>query len=282
MLSKLNDLYNSLVYESAEDIWIRKINSDTEFFETYLQPLNTKYYPEEFYSCKTRLNTFCLCGIFKAVIEILEKFSVGTDFWDDEIMGKPFALYNPMVTFGEIIHIMNFDEGIPVGTAEKNSLYAAENEFRFQQEGRWHIPKQLDSEKEFGFKVNAKSCTPKELVKMLDSLREEFGYDEGKAIAVEFSINCNNLSNQIWDEETTFIPVVTNEEDLKAEDKLVDKINDFEAKTVEPTAKCELPKENTENKVKVPTPTKKNSIDFSKPVVHSYDTKNLFKTKKVN
>ena len=60
--------------------------------------------------------------------------------------------------------------------------------------------------------------------------------------------------------------------------KTFKEINNTEAKDVIPTAKCELPKENTENKVKIPIVNKTNdNINFKIPVVNSYDKKNKFK-----
>ena len=73
----------------------------------------------------------------------------------------------------------------------------------------------------------------------------DFGKTDDNVLVVEFVLNCQNLANQVYDEQTQFIPV-----DLKDEKTLSDKINDLDEKTVKPTAKCELPEENTENKIK--------------------------------
>lgn len=242
MLKKLNDLYNSLIYEQAEDIWLRKITSDNEFYKAYLLPLRNKYSVD---IVKARMNTFRIIGMAEIVLGCLENFKVDQDYWNDESMGKPFVVYSPMVTFGEVIHNMRLSEYYPEGMVEPNSLYELRNINRFDIEGRWYELNALDKNNEFTYPVKAKEATPKELVQMIRNLMNSFGKTDDNVLVVEFVLNCQNLANQVYDEQTQFIPV-----DLKDEKTLSDKINDLDAKTVKPTAKCELPTENTENKIK--------------------------------
>lgn len=279
MLTKLNDIYNKLIFENSEDQWIRKITKDSEFFDNYLKPLFDVACVE---IVKARLNTFRIGGWFKDLKIALEKFKVDKFYWDDEILGKPFTLYSPMIIFGgDVTHFMNRDEGYPVDTVDCNSLYASQNRNRAQMEGRWYEPKVLDYKKlGFDYPVRAKSATPVELIKMIEVLMEEQNRNpEFTFVVVEFVLNCENLCNQVYDEETTFVPVTASidEEGIKETDVLVDRINDVESKDVKPTAVCELPKENTENNVKIPTTNKSGKISMKKAYINSYDSKNKFK-----
>ena len=173
----------------------------------------------------------------------------------------------------------SLDEGYPRNTVDINSLYAAQNAFRFQTEGRWYEPKELDKNNQFDYPVRAKFATPTDLIAMIDQLIEEQGRNkETTCVIIEFILNCENLINQVYDEQTQFIPMNRTVGTDKKEVTLSDKINETETKDEQPTAKCELPKENTENNVKVPEANKTNTnISFKVPVVNSYDKKNKFK-----
>jgi hypothetical protein len=276
MLSKLNELYGKLIYENSEDRWIRQITNDNDFLKVYLLPLQEKYCVN---TVKARLNTFRIGGLYKNVIEALSNFKVDADFWNDEIMQREFVLYSPMITFGEVIHDMGYSEGYPLNCVAPNSLYALQDKYRISVEGRWYEPKELDKNTEFDYPVRAKFATPTDLCKMIDNLREELGYTEDAGLIVEFQVNCENLANQLYDEHTAFIPVCTtqNETLTDAKNTLTDKINDVENKDVEPTAKCELPKEKTENNVKVPVSQKNGQLSLKKAYVNEYDAKNKYK-----
>lgn len=83
MLNKLNDLYTKLLFENAEDQWIRKITKDNEFLDTYLKPLAAKY---QINVCKSRLNTFILEGLRENVLNALKNFKVDSGYWNDTVM----------------------------------------------------------------------------------------------------------------------------------------------------------------------------------------------------
>lgn len=272
MLKKLNELYSKIVYESAEDPWYRKITKDYEFFDYYLKPLAKQY---KVNIVKARLNTFRIGGLYANVINALKNFKVDQTYWNKEVFGRDFVVYSPMITFGEVIHFMNYDEGYPFNTVDNNSLYAQQNFQRFHLEGRWYQPKELDKNNQFDYPVRAKFATPSDLAIMIDQTYEESGMiidKDNLIVCVEFVLNCENLANQVYDEQTQFIPT------LSKDSTLSDRINDTKTKDVTPTAKCELPKENSENKVKIPEVNKtNNNINFKVPVVNSYDKKNMFK-----
>ena len=278
MLKKLNELYSKIVYESTEDPWYRKITKDNEFFNYYLNPLAKEY---KVNIVKARLNTFRICGLYKNVIDALNNFKVDETYWNKEVFGRDFVVFSPMITFGEVIHIMNFDEGYPRNTVEANSLYAQQNFQRFHMEGRWYEPKELDKNNQFDYPIRAKFATPSDLAIMIDQTYEESGIcidKDNLIVCVEFVLNCENLANQVYDEQTQFIPITQTIDEDEKQVTLSDKINNTEAKDVTPTAKCELPKENTENNVKVPEVNKtNNNINFKTPVINSYDAKNKFK-----
>lgn len=272
MLEKLNQLYSKIIYESTEDPWYRKITKDYEFFDYYLKPLAKQY---KVNIVKARLNTFRIGGLYANVINALKNFKVDQTYWNKEVFGRDFIVYSPMITFGEVIHFMNYDEGYPFNTVDNNSLYAQQNFQRFHLEGRWYQPKELDKNNQFDYPVRAKFATPSDLAIMIDQTYEESGMiidKDNLIVCVEFVLNCENLANQVYDEQTQFIPT------LSKDSTLSDRINDTKNKDVTPTAKCELPKENSENKVKVPEVNKtNNNINFKVPVVNSYDKKNMFK-----
>jgi hypothetical protein len=281
MLSKLDDLCNRVLYESVEDKWIRKINSDNEFFAKYLKPLTANFQPGELSVVKARWNTFLFSGLYQNVIEALKNFSVDTDFWNEDELGGKFTVSEPLVSFGEITHVMNLDEGYPQGTVADDTLYAQRNARRVHYEGRWFELNDINSIKTFGYPVKVKKCTPIELCAFIDVLKNEvFGEKDSNDIyvLVEFKVNCEGFLNCSFGEMSTYVPVVNIDNEKETiEDTLTDKANDFEEKSEEPTAKCELPKEGTENKVKVVQPGKSNNGMLKTPVINKYDPKNKFK-----
>lgn len=281
MLNKLNDIYSKVIFENSQDKWIRKITTDTEFYNTYFKPLILKL-NNNIDIVKARLNTFRISGLFKNVKTALEDLKIDELYWDESVMGGPFKLYTPMITFGEVVHVLNNSEGFPVGTVADNSLYALINQNRISFDGKWHEPKLLDYKKYgFDFPVRAKSATPLQLIKMIENLIEsEYKNPETTFVVVEFMLNCENRINQVFDETSEFVPIIqsSDEEDALAEtDILVDKINDLDEKTLKPITKCELPKENTENKVKVPSVDNSGKISLKKAYINTYDPKNKFK-----
>lgn len=189
------------------------------------------------------------------------------------LCGREFVLYTPLITFGETKHYMSYGEGFPVGTVESDSLYARQNFYRYSIEGRWYEPKELDKNNVFDYPVRAKFATPKDLILMIDVLIDQLGYDtDNLLVVVEFVLNCENLGNQVYDEESVFIPV-----DGKKDINLIDKINALDSKDVEPTAKCELPKSSEKTNVNIPIVKKSGDIALTKARINEYDSKNKFK-----
>lgn len=264
MLKKLNDLYNNLIYENSEDIWIRQITNDNDFLMKYLNPLRKKYVVD---IVKARLNTFRIGGGYNDVINALENFKVDSDYWNDTVMGKEFVVYSPMVSFGEYQHFMNRDEGYSVGSVALNSQYALDNYKRRIIEGRWYELKELPNKTDFDYPVRAKYATPKDLCKMIDNLRESLNYDkDGSAIIVEFVLNCENLGNQVYDEETVFVPLNNNEKNNHD-------VNAFDKKDEKPTVITKVDKLEKENNVKIVN----TKGELSQAKINSYDPKNKFK-----
>ena len=267
MLNRLDDFYNKLIYENAEDIWIRKITTDTEFFNTYLKPLITKYDVDIY---KARLNTFRLGGHLSNVLDALKNIKVDNEYWNDDAMGRKFCLYSPMVTFGEIIHYMNYDEGYPANTVDTNSLYAMQNKVRYVIEGRWYELNELDKNNQFDYLVRAKSATPTDLVKMIENLVELQSREKDNCVVVvEFILNCQNLANQVFDEQSVFIP--------ETSEDFITKINDSKETESKPTVVTKIEDKIETNNVKIPEATKQGKTKLSKAVVNSYDKKNKFK-----
>ena len=251
MLKKVNDLYHNLLYENVEDPWIRSITKDNEFYKEYLVKLSKD---NEIQIVKARLNTFRFIGTYKNVISALKDFKVDERYWDKSIFGKDFCIYSPMVSFGEIVHEFHYDEGYTIGSVESNSVYAFDNKNRVVFEGRWYELTDLNKDKLYEFPVRAKCATPDEAIKMIDALMELQGRDKDNTIIIfEFVLNCENLANQVYDEESIFVP----EQEVIEQPELV-----------EPTAKSVIPQETEKNP---------NSVFSKVALVNTYDKKNQFK-----
>jgi len=169
---------------------------------------------------------------------------------------------------------MSYNEGFPVGTVKSNSLYARQNFYRFAIEGRWYEPKELDKNNVFDYPVRAKYATPKDLCEMIDNLIYQLDYEKDNLlVVVEFMLNCENLGNQVYDEESVFIPTKNDNTEID----LIDKINDISSKDVEPTAKCKVPENENKQEIKIPVVSKSGDISLTKARITEYDSKNKFK-----
>jgi len=89
MLEKFNNFYSKLITENIEDVWIRSITKDNDFYKVYLKPLMKKYNVD---IVKARLNTFRIGGKYEDVIKALEDFSVDNNYWNDEVMRKTICI----------------------------------------------------------------------------------------------------------------------------------------------------------------------------------------------
>lgn len=257
MLTKVNDLYHNLIYENVEDPWIRTINNDKDFFKEYLAPLAQKY---NVHIIKARMNTFRIMGMFEAVKDALNNFKVDEHYWNKDIFDKDFCVYSPIITFGEVIHVNNLGEGYTYGSVEQDSLYAFNSQWNIAYEGRWYDLTDLNKDNVYEIPVRAKCATPSDLIKMIENLMEiQQRNKETTYVILEFVLNCQNLANQVYDEESIFVP----EQEVIEQPKLE-----------EPTAKSELPEEFEKNP---------NTVFSKEAVVNTYDKKNQFKktTKKI-
>lgn len=181
--------------------------------------------------------------------------------------GRSFVVYSPMVTFCEVVHHMNFDEGYPRNTVLSNSEYAVRNTSRNIIEGRWYELNELDKNNIFDYPVRAKFATPIDLIKMIDELRKSLNYNENNiGLIVEFVLNCENLANQVYDEETIFVPLTNTE-------KGNHDVNAIDKKDETPTAITKLKNDVSENKVKIVDGNGK----LTKAKINTYDPKNKFK-----
>ena len=208
MLKKFDKLYNSIITEQTEQkqAWIRQVTKDTEFLKKYVLPLAEKcvVYPE-----KARMNTFRITGEFKAVHDFLDSLKVDKEFLEQP---KEFFICSPMYTFCDDMytHILNRDEGFPVGTVDPYSTLAAQNKFRFAIFGRWY--ELMDD----GIRV--KRCKPTEFAKLL--AKQEI--NDKTIICVEFQVNCEGYTNQCFDMWSTFVPTEKIGEEPKMEKPDID------------------------------------------------------------
>lgn len=150
---------------------------------------------------------------------------------------------------------MNRDESY-FGYAASNSIYAMNDLQRVQIEGRWYSL--FEEKKGFQFPVRIKAATPNDVAK---NIEENFPTENtNQLLLVEFILNCENLANQVYDQETQFI----SDFDPDADKTLSDKVNDTDSKDVKPTVQTTMPKA-VEDRI------------FKSPKVNSYDAKNNFK-----
>lgn len=179
------------------------------------------------------MNTFRIMGMFDAVKDALNNFKVDEHYWNKDIFDKDFCVYSPTITFGEVIHMNNLGEGYTYGSVEQDSLYAFNSQWNIAYEGRWYDLIDLNKGNVYNIPVRAKCATPSDLIKMIENLMEiQQRNKETTYVILEFVLNCQNLANQVYDEESIFIP----EQEVIEQPKLE-----------EPTAKSELPKEPEKN-----------------------------------
>lgn len=129
--------------------------------------------------------------------------------------------------------------------------------------GRWN--NFVEQAEGFEYPVKIKEITPQNLAKKIKELNDSLEKTElARFIIVEFQVNCEGLANQIWDEETKFVPetddaLTIGKEELKAD--------------VETT----IPKTTEKTTIKVPQNKTQKDRALNKAIINSYDSKNKFK-----
>lgn len=209
MLKKFNEYINTIILESVENSIdqdekrIREVYHCNEFFNRYLVPLTEKInsskknFDLELIVTKQRQNVFLVTG---AVVDVMKFFN---DFKIDEaFMEKPedFRIFAPQYLLLEIaddIHYMGRGEMWPKQDYNIPSTHDIDNKLGVRSTifGKWFSFYEDDAK---GFKL--KGVKPKDLNKNFRKMKKEQAIDDNTIVSVEFAVNCEQWSNQIFDE----------------------------------------------------------------------------------
>lgn len=205
MLKNFNRLINSIIFESVEDKdekRIREVYNCNEFYHRYLETLMDKINLENENSSnlvvtKQRQNVFLITGFLKDVSKFFKELKV-----DEAFLEKPeeFKIYSPqwiVLDTAEDIYIMGRNEMWPRQDFNVPSTHDIDNSKNVRSTifGKW-----FSFYKDDGKGLKIKGVKPSDLIKNFNKLKKESSINDETIISVEFSVNCEQWANQIFDE----------------------------------------------------------------------------------
>lgn len=215
MLNKFNEYINEIILSTVENSdndekRIREVYHCNEFYHRYLETLmdkinDTKKIDDlKLLITKQRHNTFLVTGFLKDVMKFFTDFKI-----DEAFMEKPldFRIYAPQYMILDTvddIHYMGRGEMWPKQDFDVPSTHDIDNKkgVRTTIFGRWFSFYEDDKK---GLKV--KGVKPSDLNKNFKKLKKETSIDDNTIFSVEFSVNCEQWNNQIFDEMSEYSDV---------------------------------------------------------------------------
>ena len=212
MLKNFNKLVKSVIFESIEndddEKRIREVYHCNEFFHRYIEPLvdsiNEKDDGSKLIVAKQRQNVFLVTGIFNDVSKFFNEFKIDEGFMENP---QDFRIFSPqymLLDYADDIHYMGRGEMWPKQDFDVPGTHDVDNSknVRSTVYGRWFSFYEDDSK---GYKL--KGIKPKDLLKNLKKMKKELPIDEVTIISIEFSVNCEQWKNQIFDEMSEYSDV---------------------------------------------------------------------------
>lgn len=274
-LNKFNELYNKLIFQQVQkdEMHMQQINDCDAFFRAYIQPLAIQ---NNILAQKQRYNVFRITGNVENIFNFLKDFKVDKKFMQNS---EEFEILSPTFTFGETKHYYNNgqpNELINRTFSQGNQLIDAGNDVLTTRavdditqnkiEGRWFNlfdnKETNENVPDFNVQKRVRKSTPKQIVKSLTKLLKSLQVlDKNIWICLEFTVNCDKLPNNSYDQLSKDVPITFGGLGNSVLD-VADKMNDSE-------------------KMEQPIATKQNKIIKDQSLVG--DTKQIIrKTKTIN
>lgn len=199
MLNNFNNMIKSYLFQDAEtDDEKSKIINAYNTNEFYLRFIQNIAIDNKVNATKQRNNCYLVYGTIRNLINFFNNLKV-----DKSFMKSPddFKIYSPIFSFGELHANLKFDQYFPMDNYLKTCVpftHETENFTGKITEGRWF---NFSDNMQRTIK-NIKPADVKNLLKSMFSKSDKF-LDECN-MYIEFQINTDNLSNQLWDEMTEY------------------------------------------------------------------------------
>lgn len=220
-LTKFNDLYNKLIFQQIQndDRYVQEINDCDAFFRAYIQPFALQ---NKILAQKQRYNVFRITGFIEDIFNFLKNFKVDKKFIENS---QEFEMLSPMFTFGQIKHYYNNGQSTPIFDRTKsqgNELIDAGNEVlttrciddisQSKIQGRWfNLYDNIETNQnvpDYNVQKRVRKSTPKQLIKVLTKFLKSLDLlDKNIWICIQFTVNCDKLPNNSYDELSKDAPI---------------------------------------------------------------------------
>lgn len=230
MLKNLNSLIKNVILEQVTDDkdekYIKLIYHCNEFYNKYLVDLADEC---NIGVTKQRNNVFLTYGTVANLIKYFDKLKVDEMFMEDP---KEFSILAPMYSFGDDTHLMQRGEAFPItGSEQVPTTHDVDNKVRSIVYGRWNDFYQNEKNGQKLLKVQ-----PSKFKKYIKDVQKLFKLDEDSYMFIEFSVNCEDWKNNIFEDMAEF----------RTEDEINDNIcNKEDSKFDYP--QCNVPKSNDDS-----------------------------------
>jgi hypothetical protein len=213
MFNKFNEYINEILLNAVEssidkdEKRIREVYHCNEFYHRYLETLmdkineNKKIDELKLIVTKQRQNTFLVTGILKDVMKFFTDFKIDEAFMEEPKDFRIFAPQYMLLELSDDIHYMGRGEMWPKQDFNVPSTHDIDNKsgVRSTVFGKWFSFYEDDAK---GLKV--KGVKPSDLNKNFKKLKKESSIDDDTIFSVEFSVNCEQWHNQIFDEMSEY------------------------------------------------------------------------------
>lgn len=247
-LTKFNDLYNKLIFQQIQndDKYMQEINDCDAFFRAYIQSLAVQH---KILAEKQRYNVFRITGFITNILDFLKNFKVDKKFMENS---QEFEILSPLFTFGQIKHYYNNGQSTQIfdrTASEGNQLIDAGNDVlttrsiddmsQSKIQGRWfNLYDNTETNTEvpdYNVPKRVRKITPKSLITTLTKFLKSLDvFDKNIWICIQFTVNCDKLPNNSYDELTKDVPITFGGVGNSVLD-VADRMNDIN-KMAQPTA----------------------------------------------
>lgn len=200
MLKNFNSLLKNVILEQVtedkDEKYIKLVYHCNEFYNKYLVDLAEKY---NIGITKQRNNVFLAAGTFKNIISYFNELKVDDMFMEDP---KEFQICAPMYCFNDENYEHQMQRGefyAPTTVNGTLTTHDVDNKVRTTIYGRW-----------FDFYENEKKnlkllkVYPNKFKKYIKDVQKKFGMTDDNIIYIEFSVNCEDWKNNIFEDMAEF------------------------------------------------------------------------------
>lgn len=200
MLKNLNGFIKNIIMEQVtedkDEKYIKLVYHCNEFYNRYLSDLAIDC---EIGITKQRNNVFLAVGSFKNIIKFFDGLKVDEMFMEEP---KDFSILAPIYCFNETNYEHLMQRGEKFSSTTKDGVlttHDVDNDVRNIVYGRWFDFYQNERKNQKLQKIQ-----PSKFKKYIKDVQKKYDMSDDNVIYVEFSVNCEDWKNNIFEDMTEY------------------------------------------------------------------------------